>query len=222
MTSIPQMARKNPKVSIPAPVIARLTQYLAHARHLQQEGIRMVASREIAHALGLTSSTVRQDLSHIDFSGTAKRGYETAKLADALNRELGADRTVNVAVIGAGNLGRALALHAGFERECFPVRAVFDANPRLVGKRIGGMRIEGMDSLPAIMRREDIGIGIVAVPKSAAQKVADLLILSGVKGILNLTTTHIRVPKKVALVEVRIVSRLQELQYLVTQITHAP
>ena len=209
------MASKSSKKRIPAPVVARLTQYLAHARRLRQSDVRWVASREVAHALGLTSSTVRQDLSHIDFSGRSKRGYETRRLVSALCRDLGIGKAANVAVVGAGNLGRALAQHAGFEREGFPVVALFDCDRHLIGKKVGGLVIEGMGKLSTIVAGRRIVLAMLAVPMASAQRVTDQLICAGVRGILNLTTAHVRVPSQTVVLESRIVSRLQELQYLV-------
>ena len=199
---------------IPAPVVQRLTQYLVHLEGLRQEAVEWVSSREIAAALGLTSSTVRQDLSYLEFSGTSKRGYETAKLERALHLELGADRESNVVIVGAGNLGRALALHGEFGRRGFMIRAVFDSAPHVVGKRIGGVRVRSMAELEPTVRDESVDIGVIAVPGAAAQEVGDALVKAGVRGLLNLTPAHVTAPPPVAVVDARIVASLQELSYL--------
>jgi redox-sensing transcriptional repressor len=200
--------------SIPSPVVQRLTKYLVHVRHRRRNGEEWVASHQIAEALALTSSTVRQDLSHLAFSGTSKRGYETEVLEQVLIKELGADRVTNAAIVGAGNLGRALAQHGGFEKEGFHICAVFDSDPKVIGRKIGKMTVMAMGELSRAIRSEKIAVVMVAVPESSAQEVADTLVASGVTGVLNLTSAHIRVPDKVSVVDARIISSLQELLHM--------
>jgi redox-sensing transcriptional repressor len=199
---------------IPAPVIHRLTKYLVFVQELNEAGIEWVLSQEMANALGLTSSTVRQDLSHVECAGISKRGYETEKLKKALHKILGADGHTSVAIVGAGNLGRALALHGEFERRGFRISAVLDSNACVVGKRIGDLRIESMDRLREVVRTKGIDIGIIAVPSSSAQEVADNLVAAGITGLLNLTSGHIRARKGIAVADARIVASLHELLYL--------
>jgi len=200
---------------IPQSVVRRLPKYLTQAQRLRQANVEWVSSSELAEALGLTSSTVRQDLSHIDFSGISKRGYSTVGLEAALAATLGADHEICCVVVGAGNLGRALALHEEFIRQSFKICGVFDNSPALLGKRVGKLVVQGMDALPSVVCGEDVDIGIVAVPHSAAQQVADRLILAGVRGLLNMTTAHLIVPRKVSVVDARILASLRELAYAV-------
>jgi len=166
--------------------------------------------------LGLTSSTVRQDLSHLDFSGTSKRGYETEGLFRVLVGVLGADKPWNMVVVGAGNLGRALALHEEFSRRGFHIRGIFDADPGKVGRKLGSLTVRRMDELPVLVPEWGVEMGIIAVPATAAQDVADRLIASGVRGLLNLALTHITVPQDVAIIDSRIVASLLELSHLVS------
>lgn len=200
---------------IPPTVVRRLPKYLAHAQRLRQTGVAWVSSAELGEALGLTSSTVRQDLSHIDFSGISKRGYSTAGLETSLAQTLGADHEVCCVLIGAGNLGRALAQHEEFARRGFKICGVFDANPAVIGKKVGRLTVQRMEELPGVVCGQDIDIGIVTVPHAAAQRVSDQLILAGVRGLLNLTSAHLIVPKKVPVVDARVVASLQELAYAV-------
>lgn len=204
---------KEPIKKMPAPVVQRLTKYLTFVRELREKGVEWVSSQDIAEALGLTSSTVRQDITHLDFSGTSKRGYEIKRLEWAFYRELGADRITNVAIVGAGNMGRALALHGELERQRFMICALFDANAKLIGRKVGEIEVFGMDDLPRLVRARKIDIGMIAVPTASAQAVADALVAAGVHGILNLTLAHVRVPAHVAMVEARLVASLQELLY---------
>jgi redox-sensing transcriptional repressor len=202
-------------VKIPASVVRRLPKYLTHAQQLRQAGEEWVSSSELAEALSLTSSTVRQDLSHIDFSGISKRGYSTAGLEAALAATLGADHEICCVVVGAGNLGRALALHEEFLHQSFNICAIFDNNAALIGKRVGKLVVMGMDELPAVVCGQDVDIGIVAVPPEVAQQVSDRLIMAGVRGLLNLTTAHLIAPRKVSVVDARILASLRELAYAV-------
>ena len=201
--------------AIPNPVIQRLTKYLVHVQGLREEGVEWVLSQEIAEALTLTSSTVRQDLSHLDFSGVSKRGYETEKLEAALRAALGADEKANVVLVGVGNLGRALALHGELERRGFMMCGVFDADPRVVGKKIGSLQVQGMDELASVVKKRNVDIGMIAVPAASAQEVGERLVAAGVKGLLNLTPAHVRAPQHVSVVDARIVASLQELLYFV-------
>lgn len=201
------------KKRIPGSVVRRLTRYLAHARKLKSAGVEWISSANLASMLGLTSSTVRQDISHMDYSGTAKRGYNVVALESCLGSLLGADIVWKMVVVGAGNLGRALALHEEFPRNRFRIEALFDRDQRKVGRKIGDARVLSMDRLPDFVRANRIDIGVIAVPSVAAQNVADLLIMTGVKGLLNMTLTHVIASKKVPVVDVRIVASLQELAH---------
>ncbi|MFC1498994.1 redox-sensing transcriptional repressor Rex [Verrucomicrobiota bacterium] len=199
---------------MPIPVVQRLTKYLVYVQDICKEDIVWVSSNEIAQALSLTSSTVRQDLSHLEISGISKRGYETAILQRVLCRELGADKTVNAVIVGAGNLGRALALHGEFGRRGFGICAIFDSNTDLIGEKIEGIEISSMEKLKEIVKKRKIDIGMIAVPASAAQSVADLLVSAGVKGLLNLTLSHVCPAGNAVVVDTRIIANLQELLYL--------
>jgi len=200
--------------NIPRPTVDRLTMYLAHMRGLRKKEIEWVQSQQIADALCLTSSTVRQDLTYLDFSGVSKRGYETEKLERVLNKELGANKTTNMAVVGAGNLGRALALHGEFKRNGLMICAVFDSSPGIIGRKIGNLEVKAMTELPNVIRKMKIDIGIIAVPASSAQEAANALVSAGLCGLLNLAPVHVCVPEHVATVEARIIPNLQELLHL--------
>jgi redox-sensing transcriptional repressor len=198
---------------IPPSVLARMTRYFAHAQNLSDCGKEWVSSHELAETLGLTSSTVRQDLSYLDFSGISKRGYEVLGLKKVVGHLLGADEVWHTVMVGAGNLGSALALHEEFARRGFLLCGIFDADPAKVGRKFGAFRVQDMDRLPTVIGEQKVHIGIIAVPAMAAQRVADLLIASGICGLLNLTLTHIIAPRRVAVVDARIVASLQELAY---------
>ena len=201
--------------TLPQSVLRRLTKYLSHAQLMQTRGADWVSSQEIAEALGVTSSTVRQDLTHLDFSGTSKKGYATEGLRAALGAVLGADVVWSMIVVGAGNLGSALALHEEFMRRGFSLQGIFDADPHKIGLKFGAFRVQPMEELPAVVGKKKIDIGIIAVPTAVAQRVADLMIASGIRGLLNLTFSHVVAPRRVAVVDARIVASLQELAHAI-------
>jgi redox-sensing transcriptional repressor len=205
----------NERHSIPPSVVTRMTKYLAYVQSLTEKETEWVSSAELAETLGLTSSTVRQDLSHLDFCGTSKRGYETTGLVDVLREALGANMRWRMVVVGAGNLGRALAQHEDFERRDFHICGIFDNDSAKIGTKVGNLKVQGMRELPHAVAKLNVQIGLIAVPAPAAQGVADLLIASRIKGLLNMALTHIVAPRDVAVVDTRIAASLLELSFAI-------
>lgn len=198
---------------MPRAVVSRLTRYLSHVQGLRAVGAEWISSQEMADALDVTSSTVRQDLSHLDFSGTSKRGYAVEGLCGVLLRTLGADRDWATVVVGAGNLGRALALHEEFPRRGFRICGIVDVDPSKIGLRIGVLTVARLRDLPRLVKRENAAIGVLAVPFEAAQEACDMLVVSGIRGVLNMTMHHVVVPRGVAVNDSRIVAHLLELTH---------
>jgi redox-sensing transcriptional repressor len=198
---------------LPTPVVQRLPKYLSHVAELHRQGVVWVSSTDLADALGLTSSTVRQDLSHLDLCGVAKRGYEALELEKVLSRELGANRTQRTVIVGAGYVGRALARDPGLRENGFPPSGLFDADPEVVGTRVGRLVVRPMKELARLVRSRGVEVGIVAVPAAGAQDVADQLIAAGIRGLLNLSYAYIRAPAPICVTDARILSSLQELSY---------
>ena len=194
---------------IPPAVVQRLPQYLAYVRTQRvQEMAEWVSSDEIARGLGLTTSTVRQDFSHLDFRGISKRGYEIDSVERVLIEVLNMSTEKRLVIIGAGNLGRALAHHGNLGKQGFHMRGIFDIDPNVIGTEIGSLKVRDMDELMAFVRDERIDIGVIAVPAESAQNAADRLILAGVKGLMNLAFTRVLSPKRVPVVDGRLVSSL--------------
>lgn len=200
---------------IPQSVRRRLTRYLTYVEGLCQDGVEWVSSRDLADGLGLTPSTVRQDISHVDFSGISKRGYAAAGLRRTLTTLLGADTTWSMVVVGAGNLGMALSRHEEFARRGFRIEGIFDNDPKKIGRKVGSLQVMALREMPAFVSDRRVDIGLLAVPAPAAQAVADLLIAAGIKGLLNLALTHVVAPRRVAVVDSRIVVSLLELTHLI-------
>lgn len=202
---------------IPNPVIRRLPKYLVHVQELRDEGVEWASSQEIADALGLTSSTVRQDLSHMDLKGISKKGYEIVQLEAVLRQILGADKLHRMVIVGAGNLGRALAAHGDFGRRGFEICGLFDQDEGLIGTSVGSIHVKPMSELNVEAAKKRIDIGVIAVPTQAAQIVAEQLVAAGVPAILNLAYKHIQVPDGVTVVDARLMESLQELAYVLGQ-----
>lgn len=209
------MPSGNRSNDIPIPVVRRLTKYVAHLQYLKADETKWVSSQQLARALSLTDATVRRDLTHLDFSGGAQRGYEIEGLEKTLLNVLGLDVGCSAVIVGVGNLGRALALHEDFQRRGFTICGVFDSDPDLCGKKVGRLTVQSMSELAGVVQREKVEIGIMAVPASAARVAAFELVSAGVRGLLNLACEHINVPEDVAIVDARIVESLQELLCLI-------
>ena len=184
-------------------------------QNLSENNEEWVSSQMVADHLGLTSSTVRQDLSHLDFSGISKKGYEVERLKRVLNEVLGADKQWKCIVIGAGNLGTAIANHGVLEKRGFVICGLFDTDAKRIGAREGALEVMHVSEMSAFVKKEKIEIGILAVPAAAAQAAADMAVSAGVKGLLNLSVTHINLPAGVSVVGSRMVSNLLELTYAI-------
>ncbi len=197
------------KASIPPATVARLPVYLRSLLSLPSDRATC-SSEELAQIAGVQSAQVRKDLSLVGLRGIRGVGYDIAGLRHQLTTLLGLDREYRVVIVGAGNLGRALAAFEGFAEWGFNIVALFDADPAKVGKRVSGLPVAAMGELETIVADNDASIGIIATPPRAAQEVADRLTAAGVRSILNFAPTVLKVHD----VEVRRVDLSSELQIL--------
>ncbi len=200
--------------SIPYPVIQRFARYLLHVKGLRKRCVDYTFSHEIAESFGITSQTVRGDLSYLHFSGKPKKGYNTAELEKALLSVLGIKREKRAVIVGAGNIGRGMILHKEFLKFGFNICAIFDSNEQLVGKCVGSFKVKSMQSLSRVIKEKDVEIGIIAVPPEYTQSVADQMVEAGIKGILNFAESHFTVPENISVTNIHIVSSLLELSAL--------
>lgn len=199
--------------SIPRPAARRLSLYLRELTSRLQAGEETVSSKALGLTLGLTDAQVRKDLALFGQFGHPGRGYGISDLIDSLRKIMGRDRAWRVCVVGAGNIGRALASYDRFRGEGFEIAALFDGDPALVGKDIGGLRVRSMSELSKVVASEKINLGIVAVPREAAQQVADALVAAGVKGILNFAPRRIEVREGIGIVSVDFTVALEQLAF---------
>ncbi len=170
---------------IPEATVARLPVYLRILLELSEGGTIGVSSEELADLAGVNAAKVRKDLSYLGTYGTRGVGYEVEYLIYQVRRELGLTHDWPVVIVGAGNLGQALAGYGGFTERGFPVAGLVDIDPAKVGTLIGTVCVRHLDELPAIVRAERVSIGVVATPGAAAQEAADRLVKAGVTSILN-------------------------------------
>lgn len=198
---------------IPDATVGRLPVYLRALTSLVERGVRTVSSEELAGAAGVGSAKLRKDLSHLGSYGVRGVGYEVSQLVAHISRELGLTQEWRVAIVGIGNLGRALASYSGFAPRGMSVVALLDADDRVVGQQVGGLAVQPMSAVQQVVRREGVSIGVVATPGSAAQEVCDALVAAGVTGVLNFAPAVLTVPEGVSVRKVDLASELQILAF---------
>lgn len=184
--------------SIPDIVVGRLPVYLRALTHLADEGEKTTtSSHELGQRLGISSAQIRKDLSHFGEFGKQGTGYHIDYLIGELRRILNLKQVWPVAIVGAGNLGHALANFQGFQDRGFRIAWLFDGNPHLVGEEIRGVTVQHTDEMEATLEREGTKIAILAIPATAAQDITDRLISCGVRSILNYAPINLKVPEGV-------------------------
>jgi redox-sensing transcriptional repressor len=195
--------------------VGRLSLYLRRLEELLREGTTRVSSSLLGEALGVTDAQVRKDLAGLGHLGHPGIGYTAPDLVAAIRRVLGIDRDWAVAVVGIGNLARALLRYRGFAERGFRVVALFDADPAKVGKPVDGLVIHAPADMPAVIAATGAELGVLSVPSEASQGVADALIAAGVRGLLNFAPQVLRVPSHVSVVSVDLTVQLEQLAFLV-------
>ncbi len=196
---------------IPEATIARLPVYLRALYALAERGMASASSEELAAAAGVNSAKLRKDLSHLGSYGTRGVGYDVDYLVYQISRELGLTQDWPVVIVGAGNLGRALANYGGFASRGFRVAALVDSDSAVVGSIIAGLRVSAADEIESVVAEQGVMIGAIAVPAQAAQGICDRLVAAGVASILNFAPVVLSVPDGV---DVRKVDLSIELQIL--------
>ncbi|MBC7810572.1 MAG: redox-sensing transcriptional repressor Rex [Burkholderiales bacterium] len=199
--------------NIPDIVIGRLPIYLRALTRLQQEGHEVTSSHELGRRLGISSAQIRKDLSHFGGFGKQGTGYRIAYLREQLEQVLKVNREWEVALVGAGDLGRAVAHYKGFTDRGFRISCVFDAAPNKVGKSVGDLKIMPMEDAPKIVAERGIKLAMIAVPAENAQEVADLLIAAGIRAILNYAPISLKVPDDVRVQYIDPVVHMQRMTF---------
>ena len=204
------MAEKN----ISMAVIRRLPKYHRYLGDLLDKDVQRISSKELSDIIGFTASQIRQDLNNFGGFGQQGYGYNVDALHQEIGKILGLDTKYNAVLIGAGNLGQAIANYSGFRKAGFEIKALFDANPRMIGLKIGDFEILDSEDIEEFIKENDVDIAIMCIPKKGSQELADRLVNAGIKGIWNFVPVDLDVPESVIVENVNLTESLFTLSYL--------
>lgn len=201
----------------PLATVERLSVYLRTLEDAKQEGLEYISSEELANRNGFTSAQVRKDLSCFGSFGVKGKGYHIDTLIGQLRKILGLDRRWNVALMGLGNLGEALVKYQGFKKSGFDIVAIFDVDPKKIGKEYEGIPIYPPEKLQEIKKEKGIEIAIIAVPDKAAKESIARVIDAGIQGILNFTSIRVPVSEQYIIKNVNLAAELETISYYLTR-----
>lgn len=194
-------------------VVKRLPRYYRYLGNLLEAKVERISSNELSDMMHVTASQIRQDLNNFGGFGQQGYGYNVKYLYNEIGKILGLDKTYHMIIIGAGNLGQALANYVKFEKRGFWIKGIFDVNPRLKGMTVRGIEIRMTDELPQFIRDNQIQIAALTLPKAGAEAVAPILVENGVRAIWNFAHTDLNVPKDVVVENVHLSESLMQLSY---------
>ena len=202
------------KKNVSMAVIKRMPKYYRYLGELVKNDVDRISSKELGEKIGFTASQIRQDLNNFGDFGQQGYGYNVKELHNQIGTILGVGKEYNAVLIGAGNIGQAIANYSRFTDIGLGITAIFDANPKLVGMRIRDVEIKDIDELKEYLEENTIDMGILCVPRINAQKVCDVLVNGGVKGIWNFAPIDLHVPETVKVENVHLSESLLTLVYL--------
>ena len=203
--------------TIPKAVVTRLSLYLRELQQYARTGAETISSSRLGRMLGITGAQVRKDFAYFGQFGYPGIGYRCEQLVGEIRQILGTNRIWPVALVGCGNMGRALLGYRGFHKQGFEVLAAFDQNPDLFGEKIGEIPIEPLEQMGKSLADKKIQLAILAVPAEAAQEVAELLVKMGIIGILNFAPITLNLPNRIATVGVDLAMELEQLSFEVAR-----
>jgi redox-sensing transcriptional repressor len=203
------------ELQVPKAVVSRLSLYLRELQHLVRDGHETTSSTQLGRVLGFTDAQVRKDLAYFGQFGYPGIGYRCSELIDAIKGILGTKQPWPLAIVGLGNLGRALMGYRGFAQQGFEIVAAFDTDPVKIGKSVEGIEIFDLERVQQIANERRIRLAVIAVPAAAAQKVADSLVAAGIEGILNFAPVTLNLPKHVQTIGVDLAIELEQLAFAV-------
>ena len=201
------------KKNVSMAVIKRMPKYYRYLGELVKNDVDRTSSKELGEKIGFTASQIRQDLNNFGDFGQQGYGYNVKELHNQIGTILGVGKEYNAVLIGAGNIGQAIANYSRFTDIGLGITAIFDANPKLVGMRIRDVEIKDIDELKEYLEENNIDMGILCVPRINAQKVCDVLVNGGVKGIWNFAPIDLHVPETVKVENVHLSESLLTLVY---------
>ncbi|MDP4088839.1 MAG: redox-sensing transcriptional repressor Rex [Bacillota bacterium] len=205
------------KRNISMAVIKRLPKYHRYLREMLNNDVDRISSKELSEKIGFTASQIRQDLNCFGDFGQQGYGYNVKDLYTQISGILGLSREYKTVIIGAGNIGQAIANYTRFDKLGFELQSIFDANPKLIGMRIRDVEIQDIDNLSNFLKRNHIDIGIICVPRINAQRVSDVLVSNGVKAIWNFAPVDLNTPEDVIIENVHLSESLLTLSYLLNE-----
>ncbi|MBC2579928.1 redox-sensing transcriptional repressor Rex [Clostridium sp. DJ247] len=206
------------KKNISMAVIKRLPKYHRYLNELMKNDVDRISSKELSEKIGFTASQIRQDLNCFGDFGQQGYGYNVNELYNQIKNILGLTKTYKTILVGAGNIGQAIANYTEFEKFGFEVKSIFDINPKIIGITIRGIEIKDIDYLSDYVKENPTDIGIICVPNNNAQKVCDILTKNGVKGIWNFAPVDLVVPEDVKVENVHLSDSLLTLSCLLNDI----
>lgn len=201
------------KTMISMAVVRRLPKYYRYLGELLRNDVERISSKELSERIGFTASQIRQDLNNFGDFGQQGYGYNVRALYDEIGKILGLNKNYNTVIVGAGNIGQAVANYTNFERLGFHLVGIFDRNPKLIGISIRDKIIQDVDNLEEFLKNNHVDIGIICVPKEQAQKIADIFVKCGIKAIWNFAPTDLNVPDDVIVENVHLSESLLTLSY---------
>lgn len=194
-------------------VIRRLPKYHRYLAELLRHDIERISSKDLSDKIGFTASQIRQDLNCFGDFGQQGYGYNVEALYEEIGKILGLNKQYDIVIIGAGNIGQAIANYSNFERRGFRLVAMFDKNPKMVGLTIRDIEVKDVETLPEYLSENSVDIGVVCIPQIGAQEIVDILVSHGIKGIWNFAPTDLVVPKDVMVENVHLSDSLLTLSY---------
>jgi redox-sensing transcriptional repressor len=200
---------------VPKAVVHRLSLYLRELQHLLSERQETISSGALGSRLGFTDAQVRKDLAYFGQFGYPGIGYRCSELVPAIRKILGTQFEWPVVMVGIGNLGRALLGYKGFARQGFHIVAALDSDPAKIGTTVEGIEVADIADLVAVIKQKKVRLGMIAVPATAAQQVADRMVEAGVEGIVNFAPVTISIPDHVSLVGVDLAIELEQIAFTV-------
>ena len=194
-------------------VIKRLPAYYRHLKELEEEGVHQISSQGLGNRMHLTASQIRQDINCFGGFGRQGYGYSVSGLREHIGHILGVDRTHRMIIVGAGNIGRAVALSDSFPANGFETVALFDSDPGKIGMAVGGLMVQDVAELKRYLDENTVDIAVLAVPVSHAQRMADALCAHGVKGFWNFAPLDLKLPEGPSVVNVHLDEGLEILSF---------
>lgn len=194
-------------------VISRLPRYFRYLGELRDDGVERISSQELSELMKVTASQIRQDFNNFGGFGQQGYGYNVEHLYKEIGKILGLDRTHRFIIVGAGNLGQALGNYMNFTKRGFLFSGIFDQKPELAGKEIRGIKVLPMEEMELFIRKNDIDIAVLTIPKASAVEVAEKLVQNGIKAIWNFAHVDLNVPEGIQVENVHLSDSLMKLSY---------